>query len=183
MNSYAKNQPKDVNSVTQTRFLMMVVRMAPACALLGWAIGGPKGFLYGIPASVLAAFAVELLSGGLGNGSVNLLYGLGRTDRTFRDQLIATLNQSRFHKMSKRYDLAQTCINEVLAADPAFPEALFVKAQILWEGYQDSAAAKQCLINLMKVEPEKEAPFHRWSLALYREIAGYERSRNKRFLN
>lgn len=178
MNAYMKNQPKDVNSVTQTRFLMTVVRLAPACALLGWAIGGPKGVLYGMPASVLAAFAVELLCGGLGNGSVNLIYGMGRRDRTFRDQLIATLNQARFHKMSKRHDLALACIDEVLATDPAFPEALFVKAQILWEGYQDSAAAKQCLINLMKIEPDKEATFHRWAVSLYREIASADKKRN-----
>jgi hypothetical protein len=35
----------------------------------------------------------------------------------------------------------------------------------------------------MKVEPDKEAPFHRWALSLYREIDGYERSQNKRFPN
>ena len=105
---------------------------------------------------------------------------MGRRDRTFRDQLIATLNQARFHKMSQRHGLALTCIDEVLVADPAFPEALFVKAQILWEGYQDSAAAKQCLVNLMKIEPDKEATFHRWAVSLYREIASADKNR-KRF--
>ena len=66
-----------------------------------------------------------------------------------------------------------SCINEVLAADPNFPEALFVKAQVLWEGYQDAAAAKQCLIHLMKAVPNKEATFHRWAVSLYKEIAAY----------
>ena len=79
----------------------------------------------------------------MGDGSVNILYGMGRTDGTFRDQFIGTLNQARFHKMSKRHDLALECVDEVLAADPDFPEALFLKAQILWEGYQDAAAAKK----------------------------------------
>ena len=183
MNSYAKNQPKDVDSITQTRFIMIAVRLAPACALLGWAIGGIPGLLIALPGSIAAALAVEIFSGKFWDGSVNVLYGIGRVDRTIRDQLIGTLNQARFHKMSKRHDLALTCINEVLAADPAFPEALFVKAQILWEGYQNSAGAKQCLYHLMKVEPDKDAPFHRWALSLYREIVGYERSQNKRFLN
>jgi tetratricopeptide (TPR) repeat protein len=107
----------------------------------------------------------------LGDGSVNVLYGMGRVDRTLRDQFIGTLNQARFHKMSKRHDLALACVDEALAADPNFPEALFVKAQILWEGYQDAAAAKKCLIHLMKAEPDKEATFHRWALSLYKEIA------------
>ena len=171
MNATVKKQPKDVDSVTQTRFIMIAVRLAPVCAFLGWAIGGIPGLLIALPGSIVAALAVELLSGRLGDGSVNVLYGIGRIDRTFRDQFIGTLNQARFHKMSKRHDLALVCVDEVLAADPNFPEALFVKAQILWEGYQDGTAAKQCLIHLMKVEPDKEATFHRWALSLYREIA------------
>ncbi len=118
----------------------------------------------------------------MGDGSVNILYGMGRANGTFRGQFIGTLNQARFHKMSKRHDLALECVNEVLAADPDFPEALFLKAQILWEGYQDAAATKQCLIHLMKAEPDKEASFHRWGLSLNKEIAGYERSQNELFL-
>ena len=181
MNTIVKKQPRDVNSITQTRLIMIAVRLAPVCALLGWMIGGLQGVLYGLTVSFLAVFAVELLSGGIGNGSVNILYGTGRLDRTMRDQFIGTLSQARFHKMSQRHDLALGCVDEVLAAAPNYIEALFLKAQILWEGYRDSAAAKKCLIHVIKVEPDKEAPFHRWSLALYKEIAGCERNRNNRF--
>ncbi len=88
---------------------------------------------------------------------------------------VNSVTQTRFI-MSKRHDLALGCVDEVLAADPDIPEALFVKAQILWEGYQDAAAAKQCLFHLMKVEPDKEASFHRWSLSLYKEIATSKRN-------
>jgi hypothetical protein len=181
MNATVTKQPKDVDSVTQTRFLMIALRLAPACVLLGWAIGGLSGLLFALPGSIVAALAVELLSGRLGDGSVNILYGMGRANGTFRDQFIGTLNQARFHKMSKRHDLALECVDEVLAADTDFPEALFLKAQILWEGYQHTAAAKQCLFHLMKVEPDKEASFHRWAVSLYKEIAGYERSQNELF--
>ena len=181
MNTIVKKQPRDVNSITQTRLIMIAVRLAPVCALLGWMIGGLQGVLYGLTVSFLAVFAVELLSGGIGNGSVNILYGTGRLDRTMRDQFIGTLSQARFHKMSQRHDLALGCVDDVLAAAPNYIEALFLKAQILWEGYRDSAAAKTCLIHVIKVEPDKEAPFHRWSLALYKEIAGCERNRNNRF--
>ena len=178
MNATVKKQPKDVNSVTQTLFIMIAVRLAPACALLGWAIGGLQGVLYGLMVCVLAVFGVELLSGGIGDCSVNILYGTGRLDRTFRDRFIGTLSQARFHKMSKRHDLALGCVDEVLAAAPNYIEALFLKAQILWEGYQEAAAAKQCLLQIMKVEPDKEVPFHRWSVSLYREIASSDQKRN-----
>ena len=179
MNTTGINPPRDINSVTQTRFLVNVLRLAPACVLLGWAIGGLKGVLYSLPATILAAFAVELLSGGIGNGSVNLLFGTGRLDRTMRDQFIGSISQARFHKMSQRHDLALGCVDEVLAAAPNYIEALFLKAQILWEGYQDSSEAKKCLMHVIKVETDKEAPYRRWSLSLYKEIAGYKLSQNK----
>ena len=178
MNLNAKNQPGDVDSVTQTRFLVSVARLAPACALLGWVTGGLQGILYAIPGSVVAASAVELLSGRLGSGSVNVLYGMGRNHRMPRDQLVGTLTRARVHKMNKCHDKALTCIEEVLDADPNFPEALFVKAQILWDGFQDGPAAKLCLINLMKAEPDKEAIFHRWAVSLYKEIATSQRKQN-----
>ena len=177
MNLSAKSQPRDVDSITQTRFLVSVARLAPACALLGWIIGGLQGVLYAIPGSVVAASAVELLSGRLGSGSVNVLYGMGRNHRAPRDQLIGTLTQARVHKMNKCHDQALICIEEVLTADPNFPEALLVKAQILWDGYQDGPAAKHCLIDLMKAEPDKEATFHRWAVSLYKEIVNHGRDR------
>ena len=117
---------KDVDSVTQTRFMMIAVRLAPACALLGWAIGGIPGLLVALPGSIVAALAVEIISGKFWDGSVNILYGTGRLDRTMRDQFIGTLSQARFHKMSQRHDLALGCVDEVLAAAPNYTEALFL---------------------------------------------------------
>ena len=140
-------------------------------------IGGLQGVLYAIPGSVVAASAVELFSGRLGSGSVNILYGMGRNHRAPRDQLVGTLTRARVHKMNKCHDQALARIEEVLAADPEFPEALFVRAQILWEGYLDGPAAKRCLIEVMKAEPDKEAIFHRWAVSLYKEIVNHERSR------
>ncbi len=176
MNATVKNQLKDVDSVTRTRFLMIVVRLAPPCALLGWTLGGLTGVLYALPGSIVAALAVELLAARPGDGSVDVHYDMGRVDRTRRDQVLGTLSQARFHKMSRRYDLALACINEVLTADPDFPEALFLKAQILWESDREAAAATQCLIHLMKNEPRKEDAFHRWAVSLCKEIDAYERS-------
>ena len=182
MNTTVKKRPKNVNSITQTRFLMNILRLAPICALLGWTIGGKSGMLMALPASMLAAFAVECLSGGFSSTPVNILYGTGRLDRTMQDRFIGTFSQARFHKMSQRHDLALGYVDEVLAAAPNYIEALFLKAQILWEGYRDSTGAKDCLLHVIKVEPDKEAPFHRWSMVLYREIGDGERSRTKQLI-
>jgi hypothetical protein len=45
-----------------------------------------------------------------------------------------------------------------------------LKAQILWHGFEDAEAAKQCLLKVIRVEPDKKAVFHRWALNLYGDI-------------
>jgi hypothetical protein len=72
--------------------------------------------------------------------------------------------------MRADYSKALVKINDVLDKDPDFAEALLLKAQILWNGYNNAAGAKQCLLHILKVEPDKNEAFHRWGLALYREI-------------
>ena len=81
------------------------------------------------------------------------------------------LNVVRYHKLCNQFDEALLKIEDVLAKDPDFAEALFLKAQILWEGFEDRQAAKACLLKITKVEPDKKAVFHRWAINLYREIS------------
>jgi hypothetical protein len=69
-----------------------------------------------------------------------------------------------------RFDEALTKIEDILALDPEFPEALFLEAQILWHGFEDADAAKQCLLKVFRVEPDKRAVFHRWALNLYGDV-------------
>ena len=61
-------------------------------------------------------------------------------------------------------------IEDILAKDPKFPEALFLKAQILWQGFEDKETANQCLLKIIQTEPDRKAVFHRWALNLYAEI-------------
>ena len=79
----------------------------------------------------------------------------------------------RHHKLCKRFDEALIKIEDILAKDPEFPEALFLKAQILWQGFGEAEAAKQCLLKVIRIEPDKAAVFHRWSLNLYGDIQKY----------
>ena len=72
--------------------------------------------------------------------------------------------------MKQDYEGALVKLEDILARDPDFPEALFLKAQILWEGFQDRTAAKACLMRVIKIESDKKAMLHRWALNLHREI-------------
>jgi hypothetical protein len=103
-------------------------------------------------------------------------FGTGRSVRRLREQFAGTLNQVRYHKICQEFQKALSTVEGVLTRDPDFSEALLLKAQILWEGFEDRSGAKICLIKILKVEPNKKSPFHRWALALYKEIADSQRN-------
>lgn len=167
---------RNLNLVTRSRLLLNSLRLLPFCALAGLVAGGAFGLLFAIPASFALAVVVELLSGVIGATSSNLLYGTRRRVRSPRDQFAGTLNQVRYHKMCKEFQKALSIVEDVLTRNPDFSEALLLKAQILWEGFEDRSGAKICLIKILNVEPNKKSPFHRWALALYKEIADSQRN-------
>jgi tetratricopeptide (TPR) repeat protein len=166
----SQKQLKDVDSVRQAILLNNFMRTVPFVGVLGLVVGGFQGLLLAAAASALVSVCTEVFSGILGSGSINTLYGFGRRTSTLRERLAADLSQVRFHKMKLEYDSALVKLEEILARDPDFPEALFLKAQILWEGYQNRTAAKACLMRVIKFEPDKNAVFHRWASNLYQEI-------------
>jgi len=67
-------------------------------------------------------------------------------------------------------DFALIKIEEVLAKDPDFAEALLLKAQIMWEGFGDAHAARESLLKIIAVEPDEKAVFHRWAQNFYEKL-------------
>ncbi len=169
-NSKIAPKAKTLNSVTRSRLLLNCMRFFPVCGIIGLVAGGVPGLVFAIPGSFALAVMVELLTVTIGAGSSNLLYGTGRSIRHPREQFAGTLNQARYQKMCNDFTEARITIDSVLAREPNFPEALLLKAQIIWEGFQDAVGAKECLIEILRVEPNKKSPFHRWALSLYKEI-------------
>ncbi len=83
--------------------------------------------------------------------------------------MAGTLNEVRLSKREERFEEALIKLEAVLAKDPDFPEALFLKAQVLWEGFNQKAEAKSCLSNIMMLT-DKEDTYHNWAASLYREL-------------
>jgi len=169
---------KDVDSANAALTLRNTLWALPYLAVLGLSLGYLSGGLTGAFIGLTAAAAVSALIGStttrftgmVGGGAVNVFYGIGRKTIGLREQLVGDLNVARHHKLCDRFDEALIKIEDILAKDPEFPEALFLKAQILWQGFEDREAAKQCLLKIIKTEPDKEAVFHRWALNLYGDI-------------
>ena len=170
---------RDVNSADAVLTFRNTMWALPYLAMMGLIYGYLTAGFFGALAGLLAAAAVSTAIGSattiftdaLGGGAVNVFYGMGRRTTGLRDRLAGDLNVARYHKICNRLDEALLQIEEVLAKDPDFPAALFLKAQILWEKFEDREAARECLLKITKVEPDKDAVFHRWAMDLYREMS------------
>ena len=124
-----------------------------------------------IPLSILYAFTIEKVGSSLGE----VLLGWTSKKISLREQLSADLAKARFSKGNGRFKEAIIIINEVLEKYPKFPEALLLKAQILWEGFENKALALENLDKVIELVKDDD-PIHRWALNYYHEII--KRSKN-----
>ena len=99
------------------------------------------------------------------------------------DQLAGELVKARLMKASRRFDEALEVVDKTLQRMPKYPEALFLKAQILWEGYSNYPAAKACLqqvLRIKKMRNEKEETIRRWSENMLKEMREEKRMQYRR---
>jgi len=105
--------------------------------------------------------------------------GTGREGQWSREELInIELNQVRCAKMKGYPKQALIHVNAILALEPDFPEALLIKAQILWEGFGNAGAAQAHLEKLMRVNRDKNDRYHRWARNLYDELSLLKKDEN-----
>jgi hypothetical protein len=141
----------------------------------GYLAGASSGAIVGLAAaagiSVLIGSATPIFAETPAGSAVNTRFGPTRNTLPVCKQPASDLKVVRYHKLCHRFDDALLTIEEVLAKDPDFVEALFLKAQILWEGFEDAEAARGCLLKILAVEPDEKSVFHRWALNIYKELS------------
>ena len=131
--------------------------------------------LCSIPLCILYAFTVEKIGSvlaGMLTGSTS-----GRMD--LRERLAGDMERARHSKRKGRFEEALSIIDGVLARDKEFPEALFLKAQILWEGFGRSAESKILLRMVMRLVPDNDS-LYLWSSNYFNEMMSKQRRRFKR---
>lgn len=155
------NKPaKDRDLKSVTYFLRVAGLAVPFLCLLGlylgyvrWgfhgAVGGALGAgIFGLALSALIMYLLDAAGGAAGN----LISGRRPAVWTTREQLQGLLSQARFNKDNGDYTIAFNYINQVLQKDPDFPEALVLKAQILWEGFSRADAALRFLEKVLTLD-------------------------------
>jgi hypothetical protein len=104
---------------------------------------------------------------------VGWLFGIfcgGRKTRWKTDELIASdLEKIRFSKRAGKIDDALQLANNALGRFPEHPEVMFLKAQILWEGFGYGNTARRYFKRVMEIVHEKES-LHRWAASYIDDI-------------
>jgi len=113
----------------------------------------------------LCAYTIEKLGSGLGE----LLLGWSSRKVSRRDQFSADLEKARHSKREGRFEEALDIMNVVLDNEEDLPDALFLKAQILWEGFGRSVESKKLFRRVMQLV-STEDPLYRWSTHYCDEI-------------
>ena len=127
--------------------------------------GAITGFVIGLATTVVILIVASKMANFFARIS-----GERGANFSLREQLESDMQQVRYHKMRKEYGVALRKINEVLEQDHDFPEALFLKAQIVWEGFGNSALAISNLEKIKTVSGDRQSSSYRWAIALLAEI-------------
>jgi len=158
------------------RFLMIFVVMEGALMVISlWSGGGVFTLKHVlvfsivgvIPLSMLCAYSVEKVGSGVGG----MLSGWTSRRVDPRETLAADLAKARYSKREGRFQEALRIINGVLDKEPDFPDALYLKARILWEGFGHREGAAGCLKKVMGLIPNHET-LYRWASNYYDEVTG-----------
>jgi len=123
-----------------------------------------------MPLSILGAYSAERIGSGVGG----MLSGWSTRPVDPRGTLAADMEKARYSKREGRFQEALKIINGVLEKEPDFPDALYLKARILWEGFGNREGATGCLTKVMGLVHNQEA-LYRWASTYYDEVTGLDK--------
>lgn len=119
-------------------------------------------FVCGLLVYLLEATLSAFFSGGI---------ELGRNsrDENLHEMFSADMEKARHSKRRNRFQEALKTVNAVLSEIPDYPEALYLKAQILWEGFGNYSQAVNYLDKVLQLVDEQEG-LYRWASTYYNEV-------------
>jgi len=168
------NPLRNIDAVARSQFIKFFVWLFGPLCVVSILFFGIKGvvitFILSLAITPVTMLALDKFSG----GTSSLIYGGGHGTWSKREQLEGDLNTVKYYKMRKEYYQAIKTVNNILNKDPEYTEAIFIKAQILSEGFKNPAAAKGNLKKIIEIKTDEDEPIHRWASNLYEELTEIE---------
>lgn len=163
--------PREIDSVDRVLYFKSFLKIfVPAFIIFSLLFGPVKGFFIGLFFGAVGAVIVLFFADKFGGDFSKLIYGGRHTNIPLREQLESELKAVKVAKMNKEFKAAIDMVNSILDKDPEFYEAMFVKAQILDEGFDKTASAIKYAQKVVENTQEGET-LNTWAASLYKEIS------------
>jgi len=145
-----------------SRFFRYFMWIVLGSNILWYFFGSIWPYYWNILASLLIPFGVCLITSRSTDEAASCLCGWGREDTSQQDWLAGEMNKIRLLKRQRNFDKAFTLVNDLLEKVPNFPEALYLKGHLLWEGFKNPWAAEKCFRRVVELTEDNQ-PVHRWA--------------------
>lgn len=145
-----------------SRFFQYFLWIALGSHIIWYFSGLIWPYYWNLLASVLGPFGVCLLTSQSSDDVASCLCGWSPEDIAKKDLLLGEINKIRFLKRQGNFDKALALVNDVLDQEPNFPEALYLKAHVLWEGFKNPWAAESYFRRVIEVTEDSQ-PVYRWA--------------------
>lgn len=171
------NQIKDTDTVAQIQFLrtfcwlffVTLFVVFPAMIMftkIGLLAAIGIGTISSLIISLILVVAIDKLGSFAG-----MFYSGRRASWTLRETLQVDLDIAKNLKRHKEFQQAIGTVNNIILQDPEWSEALFLKAQILSEGFGNYNAAKGCLKKIIENESDQNSSVYRWASEMHRQLS------------
>ncbi|MGW8209318.1 MAG: hypothetical protein ACWGO2_09930 [Syntrophobacteria bacterium] len=145
-----------------SRFFRYFLWIVLGSNILWYFFGSIWPYYWNMLASLLIPFGVCLITSRSTDEAASCLCGWGREGTSQQDWLAGEMNKIRLLKRQRNFDKAFALVNDLLDNVPNFPEALYLKGHLLWEGFKNPWAAESYFRRVIELTEDNQ-PVHRWA--------------------
>ncbi|MFW5854137.1 MAG: tetratricopeptide repeat protein [Thermodesulfobacteriota bacterium] len=165
-----KKPIRDLDTAEAAAFLKVYVWLVVFLGTFGFFLFGYRGLFLSILMSLVLTPLILMISNWMGKTVSGVFYTGHRVDWSPEERFASEVDKARHLKRREEYDQALRTINGVLQEAPDFPEALYLKARILWEGFGNTAAARGNLKRIIEGKADPNSAVYRWAVSLSDEL-------------
>ena len=148
--------------IRMSRFFKYFLWIFLASNVTWYFFGFIWSYYWNVLASLLIPLSVCLVTSRSADEVASCLCDWRREDKSQQDWLAGEMNKIRLLKKQRHFDKAFASVNGLLDKAPNFPDALYLKGHLLWEGFKNPWAAEKCFRRVIELT-EDNHPVHRWA--------------------
>ena len=133
---------------------------------------GFVGIVYSFALSIIISPLIMFITVKLGRAG-GRLYSGSASPKSEHELLLLELEKIKILHGRREYDQALSKVNIFNREHPDIPEALYLKAHILWDGFREKAKAMSCLRKVMSCS-EPGSDYFKWAHNFREELRAFD---------